>query len=430
MGIVIDKALTIDGSGYTIDANSSARIFNVTADNVVIKNVVFTNGYCKDGTGQAGCVLWSGDNGQLINSTFTDSYAKIGGAVLWYGIDGLIDGCKFISNEAMSTAGAVYWNTTRGNINNSYFSKNHVTTKGGAVYSSYNNDLNITNCDFDSNYASLGAGAIAFDYVSANLVNCSFEDNYAGLSYGFLTFYNNGGAVYLTGNESNLVSLIDCTFEGNNAGEGSGIVGTSLYTTCPVNISDSKFADSSNAKTIATTSEIYLSGNTLDNNNTVYVNGGIVTSPTTVVILNGSSIEGSVGDEITLSGVIYDDNNNSIILQSIDFVVNDDEAVSATFDSYGVFTADYTISEEGSYTVSANVTDKLADAAIMPASITTDKWVDITVNVLYAVEPIAVVNISSNVQPKHNQKGKIHRNHKLCWRRYIRFSKQIRKNNN
>ena len=43
-GIVISKSITIDGAGHTIDANHSSRIFNVTAGNVVLKNINFING--------------------------------------------------------------------------------------------------------------------------------------------------------------------------------------------------------------------------------------------------------------------------------------------------------------------------------------------------------------------------------------------------
>ena len=56
-GILINKSLTIDGNGFTIDANNSARIFNIAGATVTLQNIKFINGqingfgaaiYCKD----------------------------------------------------------------------------------------------------------------------------------------------------------------------------------------------------------------------------------------------------------------------------------------------------------------------------------------------------------------------------------------------
>ncbi|MDL2246999.1 Ig-like domain repeat protein, partial [Methanobrevibacter sp. OttesenSCG-928-K11] len=38
-GIEINKSLTINGKGHTIDGNSTAKLFTITADNVIIKNI-------------------------------------------------------------------------------------------------------------------------------------------------------------------------------------------------------------------------------------------------------------------------------------------------------------------------------------------------------------------------------------------------------
>ena len=56
-GISINKSITIDGNGFTINANGSARIFNITGAAVTLQNIKFINGelegmgaalYCKD----------------------------------------------------------------------------------------------------------------------------------------------------------------------------------------------------------------------------------------------------------------------------------------------------------------------------------------------------------------------------------------------
>ena len=38
-GVVISKAMTIDGAGHTLDGKKLSRMFNVTADNVILKNI-------------------------------------------------------------------------------------------------------------------------------------------------------------------------------------------------------------------------------------------------------------------------------------------------------------------------------------------------------------------------------------------------------
>ena len=43
-GILINKTITIDGNGHTINGNHTSRMFNISADNVIIKNITFING--------------------------------------------------------------------------------------------------------------------------------------------------------------------------------------------------------------------------------------------------------------------------------------------------------------------------------------------------------------------------------------------------
>ena len=97
-GIRIDKAITIDGHGATLDGDHLSRIFNVTADNVMLKNIQFINAR-SDGDG--GAVHWNGKGGVLSNCTFVDCSASNGGAVYAYlSSISLID-CSFLGNSAI-----------------------------------------------------------------------------------------------------------------------------------------------------------------------------------------------------------------------------------------------------------------------------------------------------------------------------------------
>ncbi|WP_295621553.1 hypothetical protein [uncultured Methanobrevibacter sp.] len=77
-GIDINNSITINGNGITIDGSNTARIFNIFADNVIINNIIFTNG---NSTGNSendqsgGAIIWNGNYGIVSNSTFNNNNA-------------------------------------------------------------------------------------------------------------------------------------------------------------------------------------------------------------------------------------------------------------------------------------------------------------------------------------------------------------------
>ncbi len=192
-GIEISKSITIDGAGHTLDAKKSSRIFNITADNVILKNLRFINGnalgfyYNYYG---GGAIYWSGINGYLENCTFlgnsaisleVDPYAQEqivhygddgtswvefnerptgastnqGGAITWLGSNGTISDCIFKNNHVdyPNSGGAIYWAGENGKIVNSEFTDNNAYSgsavywrgANGVIYSSY--FLNAGTCD-------------------------------------------------------------------------------------------------------------------------------------------------------------------------------------------------------------------------------------------------------------------------------------------
>lgn len=171
-GIVISKSITIDGRGYTINANKLSRVFNITADNVILKNINFINGnalgrYDRIDAG-GGAIYWYGANGKLLNCNFSnntgygiedDPYeqeeeiisedgqiihvyrvrpvgAKTneGGAIVWKGNNGTVSNCIFKNNDVgyPNSGGAICWRGDNGKIINSTFFNNSAWC-GGAV---------------------------------------------------------------------------------------------------------------------------------------------------------------------------------------------------------------------------------------------------------------------------------------------------------
>ena len=163
-GILISKPITIDGAGHTLNARKLSRIFNITSDNVTLKNINFINGnafgrYFTKYVG-GGAIYWSGANGLVENCNFTNNSgsgieddpfingeetyeingtifhvvrmrpmgAKIneGGAIVWNGTNGTVSKCIFINNNVgyPNTGGAICWRGDFGKILNSEFYKN------------------------------------------------------------------------------------------------------------------------------------------------------------------------------------------------------------------------------------------------------------------------------------------------------------------
>ena len=98
-GIVIAKDnFVLNGNGRTIDGKNQSRIFNITANNVTLSNLILTGGNANNG----GAIYATGLV-TLNNVTFIDNYASHnGGAVGIYG-DAVLNcnNSNFIDNYAV-----------------------------------------------------------------------------------------------------------------------------------------------------------------------------------------------------------------------------------------------------------------------------------------------------------------------------------------
>jgi len=146
-GIVISKAITIDGKGHTIDANHTSRIFKVQAANVTLKNINFINGYC----------------------------AENGGAIYWSGMNGAVFNCNFINCSSASRGGAIYWNGNNGVISKATFENCVANLDGGCIYVNGNINVEISESEFIGNDACDVNNAV----YGGTVTNCSFVDRTA-----------------------------------------------------------------------------------------------------------------------------------------------------------------------------------------------------------------------------------------------------------
>ena len=253
-GIAIDRTLTLDGKGHTIDANNSSVFYiKKGITHVTFKNTIFINAEKSCG----GAIF--ADNGSdyltITNCTFinnrattsnvggavyikasyctvTDNYFEnnsartSGGAMRIEGNDQIISNNIFIGNKAVGILGGAI-NALGHNIQifNNTFTGNVAGRDGGAidiegtVVAEHGTGSIITNNVFDSNRVSGNiegshGGAISIAGQNCTISNNNFTNNHADVL---------GGAIRWNGVDSNSGIITGNIFEGNDARSGGAI---------------------------------------------------------------------------------------------------------------------------------------------------------------------------------------------------------------
>ena len=192
-GIKINRSITIDGCGNTLDGKHLSRIFNVTAGNVALKNLKFVNAKF---TGNGGAIIWNAKDGILSNCTFEGCYASNGGAVYAsFSTVRFID-CFFSGNSAVK-GGCVYVEDSIAEFNNVSFINNKASNASSAIFSMLSIN-SIECCDFINNSVSAKfpfGGAIALYQYESNISNSRFISNSINGDYGYGSSIFNYGIV-------------------------------------------------------------------------------------------------------------------------------------------------------------------------------------------------------------------------------------------
>lgn len=291
-GLEISENIIFDGQGHKIDGNSSDMDFllRVHADNVVLKNILFTNW---DLTYSYNLIEWIGANGQMKNCTFINNTAIYGGAVDWTGINGLLINCTFINNTA-ENGGGLYWYGNEGTIGDCIFF-NNTAEIGGAVFIT-GRDTKLDNSKFRINSADNIGGAVYAEGLDFVLSNCDFANNTAV----------NGGAVY-TISYPNLI--YSCNFTDNSADETAGAVYLSSNNNT---VKDSIFRNNSanNAGAIYSdvNDELYVLNSKFNDNSAQEFGGAIMVDEYANIV--NSTFD---GNNATTGGGIYSDSETEFI---------------------------------------------------------------------------------------------------------------------
>ncbi len=198
-GIKIEgDSIIIDGNNHMIDAKEKTRIFNISGENIVLKNLYLKNGYV-DKRGGA-LHICKKSQVTLINDTFENNFSFFkGGAIYSKGSLNIIN-CKFEKNSAKDFGGAIYIKKEPIDIESTEFYENDVDGFGGAIYIDCKSKINIINSKFENNVSNNGSGVLE-GFGKINIKNTEF--------------FNNGSFRSDIIDLLNSVNLENCTFKGN-----------------------------------------------------------------------------------------------------------------------------------------------------------------------------------------------------------------------
>ena len=228
-GILITKDnFVLNGNGHTIDAKNQSRIFNITANNVTLSNLILTGGNAEKG----GAIYATGSL-TLNNVTFTDNYAKTeGGAIgLYSDVSINCDNSRFIDNYA-EAGSAIYIKKGELNLYNTEMSSK-IFNKYSLIAALKNSTLYIENSTF-ANTSSSYSPALYVRGSKTSIINSKFINLKANITAGAIgvrlggeayikncefintTSSKNAGAVYADiagdGNGGN-VTILDSIFK-------------------------------------------------------------------------------------------------------------------------------------------------------------------------------------------------------------------------
>ncbi len=219
-GIFINKDITIDGNGHSIDAMGKSRIFNINygigikQHQVTLKNINFKNGHANI---YGGAIL-NFAHLTVDHCTFTGNNAgTAGGAINSLGVLNLKNSV-FNRNSAGGDAGAVFSLTFQKSqlFFYQYFEGRNATEDSNLLFTlmqapvEHNKDT-ISNCVFTNNIANGRGGGAVYAFSHMDISSCTFTSNKAG---------EDGGAVF--GNKD--LFIRNSQFKYNTVSEYGGAV--------------------------------------------------------------------------------------------------------------------------------------------------------------------------------------------------------------
>ena len=324
-GIIIDKPLTINGNGHVLDGKNTGRMFIIEADNFILKNITFKNGYSSE---SIGAVWGKGNKLTISDCTFSNCYANgtshpdarkvVGGAVYIYANNANIVNNKFISNSIRGSGAGIALDGRYHTIENNTFIENKALggMNGGGILVGQGYQIIIRGNTFINNSAEMGGGAVELQHSENDLIeNNKFIDNFGDYG-GALSIYNT--SYFKVSN--NLFNGNHATFENSIKGLGgairvylnnptgkSFITNNNFYNSCALHYGSALYIFGKNLE---------ISGNIFDNSSTDDNVGGTINLIGNTTYISNNVIKNTVAGRHG-GAIEIDGNNNQIISNKI-----------------------------------------------------------------------------------------------------------------
>lgn len=254
--------------------------------------------------------------------------------------------CKGQTYNNSNFAGAIYNSAGNLNITNSEFNNNYANAGGrnfavaGAIYNLYGGTIHINTSVFENNYsygASSYGGAVANGYGSGAVANMTISNSVFRNNYATGTGNPYGGALYNNGN----IEISNTQFDNNYAlGANDPYIsslGGAIYNEGTANITKSQFTNNKtigfseasstggaiyNSKDLTITNSNFFSNSAVATNDSIVVGGTIYNTGAITIENTNFSSNSATGENNTdiLGGVIY--SNNSLNIDNSTFSSN------------------------------------------------------------------------------------------------------------
>ncbi|WP_407376507.1 lectin like domain-containing protein [Methanobrevibacter sp.] len=223
-GVHVNRTLTVNGAGHVINGLGKATGFYISADNVVLNDIIFNNTLSSNGGG----IFIAARNVTLNNCSFINSHALQNGGGIYSLFDVSLNNCRFLNNSANMGGGLYLIASKTTTIRNSIFEANTADKYGSAVYMEGLGNVMVTASNFTGNAARSNGGAVRTSVYSNSFEKCLFKNNSA----------ISGGAVF---SKAYVNEFINCRFERNSVNNSGGAI--NAHNT--INIYDSDFISNS-----------------------------------------------------------------------------------------------------------------------------------------------------------------------------------------
>ena len=227
--IEVNDPCDLDDEPTRSDNSFSVLVGSDTNETAVLDGFTITGGHANGSSPDYGYLASSGagiyNNGgspKVINCTFSVNWARRsgGGMSNHYGSGPTVTNCTFSKNRALHSAGGMYNHEgSSPTVTDCGFFDNSTDWAGGAMENYLNSPPIVTNCTFRANYSTgrnwpfygIGGAMVNTDGYST-ITGCSFIANFA----------DEGGGVINWGASTNTI-FIKCTFSRNKAIKGGGM---------------------------------------------------------------------------------------------------------------------------------------------------------------------------------------------------------------